>query len=152
MHTLENVLLMLADEAKHVHHGKEWWASTLLAIAGASAEYDCPRDPDTGDPLDQFNRELINAFHRRRLQVEIALYMQRKRRAVWSEIRAHFIALECPEPDENYAPPDFKQLRRVLVNLVNRGELRRYGRAGYEYVPHRRRQTNGPRVLTHPRP
>jgi hypothetical protein len=152
MHTLEHVLFMLADEAKHVHHGKEWWESTLRAIAAAAGDYDCPRGPDAPDPLDQFNRELSNAHDRRRLQVEIAIYMQRKRRATWSEIRAHFIGLECPEPDEQYAPPDFKQLRRVMANLVNRGVLRRYSRTGYEYVPHRQRETNEPRLLTQPRP
>jgi len=143
MHTLENALLMLADECKHQYHSPEWLADTLRAFAGAAAEYEPPVGMQ--DPLEQFNRQLTEACERRRVVVEVLEFARRKRRLTWPEFRTWYVGVNT-EPDEpNQEAPDTRRLKAALAGLVRSGTLRRYGRCGYEYVPERQR--SGPRPV-----
>jgi hypothetical protein len=145
MHTLENALVMLADECKHQYHSPEWLADTLRAFAFASSFYDpTPLPEGLQDPLEQFNRQLTEACDRRRVVAEVLDFIRRKRRATWPDFRAWYVGVNT-EPDEpNQEAPNTRRLKAALAGLVRAGTLRRYGRCGYEYVPERQR--SGPRL------
>jgi hypothetical protein len=147
MHTLENALLMLADECLHRYHSPEWLADTLRAFAFAASSYEPPA-PGEGvqDPLEHFNRQLTEACDRRRVVAEVLEFARRKRRLTWPDFLAWYVGVttEPDEPNQEEAP-NTRRLKAALAGLVRAGALRRYGRCGYEYVPHRQR--SGPRPV-----
>jgi len=147
MHTLENALVMLADEGLHQYHSPEWWADTLRAFAFAASFYE---EPGEGAPetLEQFNQQLTEACDRRRVVAEVLDFIRRKRRATWPDFLAWYVAVNT-EPDEpNQQAPNTRRLKAALASLVRAGILRRYGRCGYQYLPERQRQNvSGPRPV-----
>jgi len=145
MHTLENALVMLANECLNQHHSREWLADTLCAIAFGSSFYEPTALPEgLQDPLEQLNQQLTEACDRRRVVANVLDFIRRKRRATWPDFLAWYVAMT--EPDEpNQQAPDTRRLKAALAGLVRAGTLRRYGRCGYEYVPERQR--SGPRPV-----
>ena len=140
MHILENCLLMYSADLKH--RGLMRDADTVAAIAAASGDYALTLTVEEQrigpEPLDQLNRELTDSYWRRWLVSEIFTFIKQRRRATCEQLKVHFAALECPEPDE-YPPPDMARLQRALATLVRHGKIQRVGHALYEYVRPMRR-------------
>jgi hypothetical protein len=133
MHALEYYCFM--QEHEHRRRGDRRTADIFKQLLGFVGEY----IPETGEPASLLQlTDKVNAIYQHNVLCdEMLSFIRRKRRVTMAQLRTHFTAFESP--DEEYPPPDFKVLRRVLVTLVKRNLIRRYGHGAYASVPARER-------------
>ena len=136
MHALENYCFVQQHEYRR--RGDRRTADIFKQLLGIVGSY----IPESEEPKSilQLNARVSATYNFHCLCDEMLGFIRRKRRVTMVQLRAHFTASESP--DEEYPPPDFRMLQRVLTSLVQQNLICRYGRGAYKAVPARER--NGP--------
>jgi hypothetical protein len=135
MHALENYCLLKAEEYRR--RGDMRTANTFNQLVSITASY-VPEGEEPATIL-QLNARLIARTEYLDLCDEVLAFIRRKRRTSSEHLRAFYRVWQCPEPDEDWGPVDFRRLQRALSLLVRRGLIRRYGHGAYLAVPARER-------------
>lgn len=133
MHALENYCFVQSHEYRR--RGDRRTADIFKQLLAVVGNY-IPEGEEPESIL-QLNDKVYSIYLFNCLCDEMLGFIRRKRRVTMLQLRAHFTAFESP--DEEYPPPDFKVLRRVLATLARQNLIRRYGHGAYASVPARER-------------
>lgn len=131
---IENYCLVQADDFRR--RGDNRTSKIFQQLLAITADY-VPANGAEPEAMLVLNEKASARFWYNQRCDDMLGFIQRKRRATIEQLRTHFTALESP--DEEYPPPDFSILRRVLATLVRRNLIRRYGHGAYLAVPARER-------------